>query len=258
MRTFFLLLGHEIRMLLLLPTSYVAAGLFLALMSFLYTLSIFAGATELGDRPPVSLFFQLFFLPVCFMVPLLTMRLLAEERRLGTLQSVLSTGVSPLQVVSAKFLAAYGFYLGMWLLTLGFPWLLEQRMPVLVAEARLWDRGALVGGLGFIAVTGLLYVSLGLFCSALTRSQLVAGMGSFCGLFALTLGPALIDPEMLTSAPVFRWLTEPLAFLRAFDQLTEVSRGVLDTRPLVLYLSAAAALLGATTLSVEAQRGSPT
>ncbi|MGF1451564.1 MAG: ABC transporter permease [Opitutales bacterium] len=269
MRNFFILLGHEVRMLLLLPATYLAAGLFLGILLFLYVLSIQIGGRELEDQVPVSLFFQGFFLPVCFMVPLITMRTLAEERRLGTLQSLLSTPATPLQIVCAKYLAAYAFYLAMWGLTLGFPVLLNERFPQIVETARLFDPAALAGGYAFVALTGLLYVAIGLFCSGLTRSQLVAGVLTFFLLFLLTFGPALL-PQLLAMMPaegatpgggplpMVDWLMQPLAFLQAYDHLDDFSRGIVDTRPIVLYLSCTALLVGTTVFNVEAKAGSPT
>ena len=258
MRMFLILFGHELRMLVLTPASYIAAGLFLTVLVFLYTLSIQAGGRDFADSLPVSLFFQLFFVPVSFMVPLLTMRTLAEERRLGTLQSLLTTAVSPVHVVLAKYLAAYLFYLGMWALTLGFPVLLERQFAEVVDSARLFDGAALAGGYAFIAITGLLYVAIGIFCSGLTRSQLVAGMLTFVVLFFLTLGPAMLPDNGPGSGFLFDWIREPLAFFKAFDHLKDFSRGVVDTRPILLYVSVTVMLLGATVVNVDANAGTPT
>lgn len=267
-------------MLILSPASYIAAGLFLAVMTFLYYLALGDKGVAYADETPLSIFFQGFFFPVCFFVPLLTMRTLAEERRLGTLQSMLSTAASATQIVLSKYLAAYVFYLGIWSLTLGFPLLLEQRFPEVVTNAGLLEASTLAGGYAFIAISGLLYVAVGVFCSGLTQSQLVAGMLAFFALFVLTLGPLMVEALAPLSAPelsaaqsaasgveaeslgllrqVIEHLREALLRFQAFDHLNDFSRGVVDTRPIVLYLSGACLLVGVTVLNVEASSGSPT
>ena len=82
MKHFFTLLSHEIRMLLVSPSTYIAAVLFLAVMGFVFTgiLDTYSQAPQ--ETSPASDFFRLFFLPVFILVPLMTMKSLAEERRL--------------------------------------------------------------------------------------------------------------------------------------------------------------------------------
>ena len=86
MRHFFTILSHELRSLLFNPSTYVAAVLFLSLMGFIFTGILDAYSKAPQETPPAAVFFQLFWIPVFFMVPLLTMKCLAEERRLGTLE----------------------------------------------------------------------------------------------------------------------------------------------------------------------------
>jgi len=111
MRLFRILLAHELRMLLVSPATYIAATLFLLVMGFVFAgiLETFTAAPQ--EAAPAAVFFQLFWLPVFFMVPLLTMKSIAEERRLGTLETLLTTPVSTPQVVLAKFAASYALYL---------------------------------------------------------------------------------------------------------------------------------------------------
>ncbi len=76
MRHFFTILAHEIRMLLVSPSTYVAAVSFLAVMGFIFTNILEKYSTAPQDASPASVFFQVYFLPVIFMVPLLTMKCL--------------------------------------------------------------------------------------------------------------------------------------------------------------------------------------
>ena len=106
MKHFPTLLSHEIRMLLVSPATYVAATLFLGFMGMIFTKILEEYSSAPQEHSPAHIFFQLFWLPVCVMVPLLTMKCLAEERRLGTIETLLTTPVTTTEVVLAKFGAA--------------------------------------------------------------------------------------------------------------------------------------------------------
>src|ERR1044071_3475925 len=169
MKHFFTLLSHEIRMLLVSPATYVAATLFLAFMELIFTkiLELYSAAPQ--EHSPAHLYFQYFWLPACVMVPLLTMKCLAEERRLGTIETLLTTPVTTTEVVLAKFGAAYFLYMALWGSTIGFFYILTK----FSGDSRFLDSGPLVGGYLFIAISGLFFVAIGVFASSVTRNQSV-------------------------------------------------------------------------------------
>lgn len=248
MSHFFTLLRHEVRALLFAPATYAAAVLFLLLMGFFYIVGLVDAARMVQETTVPERFLQLFWVPVWFMVPLLTMRSIAEERRLGTLETLLSTPVSAGEIVLSKFCGAYLFYLALWGLTLLFPLAVGLVSPALVEEGQLLGRANLVGGYTFIAVSGVLYTAVGLFASSLTRSQLIAGMFSFCILFAFTVGPRLLVQLPLMESPQAVSLNNVPDYLHTFQHLEDFTRGILDTRPFCFYLSNTLLLLGLTTL----------
>src|ERR1043165_9792063 len=137
MKHFFTLLSHEIRMLLVSPATYVAATLFLAFMGLIFTKILEIYGTAPQEHSPAHLYFPFFWLPVCVMVPLLTLKCLAEERRLGTIETLLTTPVTTTEVVLAKFGAAYFLYMALWGSTIGFFYLLK----VYSGDERLLDAG---------------------------------------------------------------------------------------------------------------------
>lgn len=253
MSHFFHLLFHEIRMLWISSATYVASVLFLILMAFIYILCIYLTSIEVQDELVSQLFFQSFFWPVFFMVPLLTMRSIAEERRLGTLETLMTTPATAFQIVLSKFLAIYLFYIGMWALTLTFPYIVEYVSPGIAVDGRLQDSASLLGGYSFVALSGTLFIALGLFTSSLTRSQLVAGMLCFSLLFVIIVGGQLLMELPVLANSSWVSVGEPLEYFRSFKHLEDFSRGIVDTRPFVLYLSTAALLIGLTTLTVEAR-----
>ena len=185
MKHFWTIFSHEIRMLLVSPGTYVAAVFFLATMGFMFTGILEAYSHAPQDASPAIMFFKYFWFPVIFMVPLLTMRCLAEERRLGTIETLLTTPVTTPEVVLGKYGAAYGLYLALWGATGGFFLILKNFAG---NSSRLLDPGPLAGGYVFVAVSGLLFIAIGVLASALARNQAVAGFLCFFMLSGLIWG----------------------------------------------------------------------
>ncbi|HTB63499.1 MAG TPA: ABC transporter permease [Opitutales bacterium] len=250
MRHFPLLLVHEIRMLAVSVATYSAAVLFLIVMGLFYFLVLSQYDSELHSDPPTTLYFRMFFIPVFFVVPLLTMKSLAEERRFGTLETLLTTPASALEIVLAKYFAAYLFYVALWALTLLFPWIAITYLHANQPDSPLRDTGSLIGGFLFVCFSGLLYIAIGVFASSLTRNTLVAGMLSFSMLFVLIIGGGLL-PKMPLPADWLTHIQPAVDYLQTFQHLLDFSSGMVDTRPFFLYASNALLVLGITTLVVE-------
>lgn len=250
MRAFCSLLWHECRSTFLSPATYTAAALFLLLNSFLFVKTV-QGSMETSDIRPMEVFLRAFWLSSLFVVPLLTMKGIAEERRLGTLETLMTTPITAGGLVLAKFAASYLAYLTMWGATLSFPFLVEHALGGNPAvRPLLIEPGLLLGGYAFIALTGTLFVAVGIFASSLTRSQLVAGMLTFSILFIVIVGlPELREQALSRSL----WIAEPLNILQVYRHLEDFSQGVVDTRPLLFYGSHAALVLGLATLVVESK-----
>ncbi len=249
MRHFLTILSHEIRTLLYNPSTYIAAVLFLGVMGF-----VFAGILDLYSRSPQEtqpsiIFFQLFWIPVFFMVPLLTMKCIAEERRLGTLETLLTAPVSTTEMVLGKFGAAYLLYLLLWASTLGFHYVLQHY----AGDARYLDPGPLLGGYLFIAVSGLLFVSLGVLASALTRSQAVAGILCFSMLFGLVIGFRYLGELTTLDTEALHHVKVTVDSLQVFRHLDDFSHGVIDTRQIIFYVSGSVLALIFSILGVEAK-----
>jgi ABC-type transport system involved in multi-copper enzyme maturation permease subunit len=172
-----------------------------------HSLNYAYGASQIIFRPPtapvpepiVRLFFSIvvgvFFM---FMLPPLTMRLLSEERRTGTLEVLLTTPVTETTVVLSKFLAAFVMFLIMWL-----PWGLLL-IAFRIGGGKDFDYFPLISFTTGLLFTGAAFVSMGLFFSALTRNQIVSSVLTFVGLLFLTfvsIGAWLIDWLNRVNAP---------------------------------------------------------
>ncbi|MEX2045476.1 MAG: ABC transporter permease subunit [Opitutus sp.] len=244
------LLSHEIRMLLVSPSTYVAATAFLAFMGFIFTEILSHYSQSLQETSPTHVFFDLFWLPVFFMVPLLTMKCLAEERRLGTIETLLTTPVTTTEVVLGKYSAAYLLYIGLWGSTSGFFYILKR----FSGDMRFIDPGPLIGGYLFIAVSGMLFVAIGVFASSLSRNQAVAGILAFTILFALLIGMRRLGEAGWLSQGGLTSLRDMVDYAQVFAHRDDFTRGVIDTRHLLFYASGTVLALIFSILSVEVKQ----
>ena len=185
MRSFLALLMKEERALFTSPIAYVVLTVFLLIMGYTFTLTLFlTRATSL-----VHLFFQTFSL-FLLTVPVITMRLVAEERKLRTLELLLTAPVTELQVVLAKYLASLSLILLMLLFSGSYALVLG-----LFGEP---DWGPIYSGYLGLLLLGAALVALGLTASSLVGNQVVAALASL-SLFLLLwiiddFGRLLPDP----------------------------------------------------------------
>jgi ABC-2 type transport system permease protein len=249
MRHFFTILGHETRMLLVNPSTYIAAVLFLAITGLIFTGILEFYSRDAQETAPAYDFFRLFWIPVFIMVPLMTMKSVSEERRLGTLETLLTTPVSTGEVVLGKYGAAYFLYLLLWGSTAGLFYILHR----FAAAAPLLDPGMLVGGYLYIAMSGLLFVAIGVFASALARNQAVAAVIGLAFLFTLIFGVRLAQDVQLLQLEAFQPARDVLDYMQVFQHLDDFSRGIIDTRHLFYYFTGTTLTLILTVLGLEAK-----
>lgn len=249
MKHFPTLLSHELRMLLVSPATYFAATLFLGFMGLVFSkiLDLYSGTGQ--EVSPAYVFFELFWLPVCVMVPLLTMKCLAEERRLGTIETLLTTPVTTTEVVLGKFGAAYLLYVMLWGSTGGFFYILRR----FSADSRFMDMGPLIGGYVFIAVSGLFFVAIGVFASSLTRNQSVAAVLACVMLGVVILGGHWTSDSTWLRQDVLQPARTAVEYADVFTHRDDFARGIIDTRQLLFYLSGTVVTLIFSILGVEAK-----
>ena len=177
MQPFFTLTRRELGSFFVSLTGYViiASAVFLMGLSFVTMLQ------QLGNSPTATPFIELyyateyFWLIILLASPVITMRLFAQEKYSGTFETLMTTPVSDLQVVLAKFTAAMIVYMLMWLPSIGAVFVLRYY----VHDASVFDPGLLGSTFLGIFLIGCLYVSMGCFASSLTRNQMIAAMISF-------------------------------------------------------------------------------
>ncbi len=207
------------------PIAYVVTTVWLVWCGLQYYIlcGLFAGAPNTSaSANPLSAFFGgsvLFFIPLLVFAPVLTMRLVAEERHTGTLEPLLTAPITTLQVVIGKYLAAVVFWLTLWVPTLLYVWITSQFGQV--------DLGAVLAS--YIGVTGigLYYMAIGLAMSALAKNQIVAALLSFMVLSGMFAG------GLLTYLETFAASRDIIEYISLWGHMQAFSKGIVDTRFLV-------------------------
>jgi ABC-2 type transport system permease protein len=200
------------------PIPYILVTAYLATAGYMFFKQLFMPSAQADMRH----FFENMPMLFCLIVPFVTMRLIAEERREGTLELLLTMPVTDWQLVVAKFLAALGLMAVLLLLTLAF--------PITVAKLGPLDKGATVASYIGALLMAAAFVAIGVMASAFTRSQIIAALVAFFIGFALFLLGALIGVLPPSLVPVAAALSIGTHFMN-------ISRGVIDTRDVLYYAS---------------------
>lgn len=223
---------REVLSLVVTPSTYVVLSLFVLIASFVFYLVPLQEGVALLE--PVIQFVK--FLGI-FFVPLLTMRLFAEERRAGTMELLMTAPACPVEVVLAKYGAALVLYFAM----LAPLW---AYAGLLLWAGRL-DIGLTQVGLLGLLLLGAAYAAVGLFVSSLTRSQIAAAMGAIAILLSLWLVWWIGGEEPGWVPALWRHLSFKHHFDRSFG------KGVIDSADLIYLVSLSAAFLFLTWLVVS-------
>jgi ABC-2 type transport system permease protein len=245
MRKTLALISRELVAYFSSPLAYVVLTAFLFFNGLVFwMIAAFLNDPRTQAMAPLKLMFGgtiYFWLFLLFLVPVITMRLLSEERRSGTLEVLLTAPVTEAQVVLAKFIAAFAFYLFLWVPTLTY-------VAILASYSSIDLRTVAAGYLG-IALLGLLFTAVGMLTSALSRNQIVAAIFGFAILVVLFSVGLL---EQLATAPA---LKSALGYMNLWNHMDDFSKGLVDTRHVVYTVSLAGLFLFLATKALEAKKG---
>jgi ABC-2 type transport system permease protein len=244
--------GREMRAYFASPMAYIVVGLFAFVFGFFFynSLIYFAEqslrAGQFGMGGPLNVN-QMLVRPlmynvgvvILFFLPMLTMRSFAEEKRSGTFELLLTSPLTDWHIVLGKFLGVVGVYALMLFVSL-------LSVLLLFAFGEPEWRQVATSYLGLLLLGGC-FISLGLFFSSITRSQLVAGLLTFAALLMLWI----INWTAETAGPTLRAIISALSVL---DHFEDFSRGVIDTKHLVYYVSFITFGLFLTTRAVDSER----
>jgi ABC-2 type transport system permease protein len=257
MRNFLAIYTKEMRSYFVSPVAYVIAGVFLfltgylfrnILMQFNYWCLQFSQRQQYmqGGMPNLNLnemvvtqFFAVMDFIWLMVVPMLTMRLFAEEKKSGTIELLMTSPISTTQVLLGKFFAALSLYTAIVALTLVYCLILEAYGDP--------DWGPIWSAyLGYLLLGGT-FIGVGVLASSLTENQIVAVLLAFGTLLLLWL----IDWSASFAGPT---AAKILSYLSIVQHLQDFQRGVIDTGDVVFYLSFTVFTLFLTTRVLESRR----
>ncbi len=236
MRRIALICGKEIGTYLSSPMAYIVSAIFIALSGASFT--TYLAQTSYSDTS-IRGFLETGQLLILLFSALLTMRLISEERKLGTWELLLTAPVREYEIVLGKFFSCLLVLAGMLILTLYFPLLL-----LIFGDP---DTGPILTSYLGLFLLGSASVAIGIFASSLTPNQIVSAVvagGILFGLWFLGMVGSLI-PEPLG---------EILSYFSLSEHFPGFVRGVVDTRDLVYYLSVTAVFLFLSVRSIETER----
>lgn len=237
MKTFLTLLGREVKSYFYSPIAYVVMFFFLIATGF----NFYTGVSFLNQGPTevtvVEAAFNtvLFWFPFLLLFPLITMRTYADEFRMGTFETMTTAPVSDWQVVLSKFCGALFFYLILW--APSFTYFLAFQM--ITGKEAAMAAGAYWGSYLMLALIGMFYISIGCLTSALTTEQINAAVMCFVAIF-IAFVAGLLGFIMNLTEPFFRDL---ISYFSAVEHMADFSRGIIDSRPIIWYVSMTALIL---------------
>lgn len=236
MRNTLAIAGREIKAYFVSPIAYVVAAAFLIITSIFFAWYI---SNPQGTEATMAYLFSPMTTLFLFIVPMLAMRLLAEENRSGSIELLLTSPVRDWEVVLGKFIAGMSLVILILALTLYYPFIMFRFGNP--------DVGPLASGyLGLVLLTATM-MSIGLFASSLTQNQIVA--------VVLALGLSLVFWIIEAAAD---FVGGPLASIFTAISLRphfpDFTRGVIETQDVIFYLTFVAAALFITTRVIESRR----
>lgn len=216
------------------PIAYIVISIFLVVTGWFFFSAFF-----LFNQANLRGFFGLLPITLSFVVPAITMRLFSEELNLGSYEILLTMPVTFLEVILGKFLASAAFIAAMLVPTIAY--------PISVSFLGQLDWGPVVGGYIGALLLGAAFSAIGLFVSSLTRNQIIAFITGVAICFSLTL----ID-KMLFFLP--QSLLGFLQYLGADFHFSNISKGILDSRDILYFLSVSFIALYGTYLGMQEKR----
>jgi len=236
MRNARIICGRELGAYLSSPMAYVVTAVFMVICGASF--SMYLAGTSYVDTS-ITGFVNAAQLLILLFSAVITMRLVAEERKLGTWELLLTAPVRETEIIAGKFLGCLAVLAGMLALTLYFPFLL-----LLYGDP---DLGAIATSYLGLLLLGCASLSIGIFASTLTSNQIVSAVvavGILCGLWFIG-----VAGDLATGG-----LKEALTYLSLSGHFADFTRGIVDTRAVVYYLGVTGLFLYCAAGSVEAGR----
>lgn len=213
------------------PIAYIVTGLFLIITGIMFFTAFY-----LQNRASMRNLFQLLPMILSFFIPALTMRVYAEEKRVGSIETLYTLPVTEFDVAAGKFLASF------------------IASAIMIAPTLLYligmlpfgtpDAGPIIGGYIGALFLCAAFSAIGIFASSITKNQIIAFFTAFIICIVLTM---LSDFLIFLPAPIVDFLQ----FLSANEHFTSISRGIIDSRDLIYFVSLTAFFFSLTVVTQE-------
>lgn len=224
----------DLKAYFLSPIAYVSIGLFLMLSGLFFFLSTIGSQVATMEFAFGNMIF--IFLIIS---PILTMKLIAEEKKTGTEQLLLTSPIELYKIVLGKYFAALTIYVITLVITFIYP-------AVLYYYSRI-DLGPIISGYLGLLLIGAAFLSAGIFASSLTENQIIAGIVGYCILLISWSFTWIADMFQGTTTKVFE-------FLSIIDHFNDFQIGIIDTSHIFYYISYAFVFLFLTVRVIEKRR----
>lgn len=226
MKNALIIMRRELRSYFTSTIAYTVAAFFLLICGYLFYAAL--GWTRQADLRPL---FHNAAVTLLLISPAMTMRLIAEERRSGTIELLMTAPVTEAQVIIGKYLGSLAFYAVMLMLTFEYP------IIVLRLGNGNPDKGPMIAGYLGLFLLGAVCLGVGLVASSLTKNQIVAAIGSFAIILILWI------ISWVSGAGSTSGWAEFLKQLSLLDRFENFTKGLIDTRDLLFFASMVGACL---------------
>ncbi len=224
----FIIMKRELKAYFTAPVAYIVTALFLIISGFLFFNTFY-----LYDRAELRRYFATLPIMLSFFIPALTMRVFAEERRVGSIETLMTLPVTEVDVVTGKYLASLLSTLIMLAPTL---------LYIIPAEVfGSPDYGPIFGGFVGAVFLSAAFTAVGLFATSITKNQIVA---FFTGAVICIIHAGMDSFLIFMPSPIVSVLT----YISAGSHFASISRGILDSRDLLYFLSLSALFFTATVI----------
>src|SRR5690242_17346563 len=224
MQAYFTLTRRELASFFVSMTGYVIIAGALFLIGFSFVTLVEQLQSEPTPMPITELFYgtAYFWLILLPAAPVITMRSFAQEKYSGTFETLMTTPVSDLQVVLAKFAGAMLFYLLMWLPLIGCLFIIRHFSH----DSSVLEPATIISTFTGILLLGSVYMALGCLASSLTRSQIIDAILTLVGGISLSL----LSLVSLTLTSKVGWQAQLFSYIDLIEHMQDFARGVIDTR----------------------------
>lgn len=234
----FAIFKREMRAYFTSAYGYIFVGSFLIFSGLIF--SVFT--LQAGTASEISSYYTTILFSFIILIPLLTMRSFAEERKLKTEQLLMTAPITLPGMVFGKFLSAYCMYAVTFLVSC------VNLIPFYRYSAETPNTASILGNIIAVLIVGMALVAIGIFVSSLTENQLIASLGTMVLMLILLLA------NFLNSYIPFAWLREVMNWLSIYTRFTYFAYGIFDFAAVLYYLSISFVFLFLTVRIYEKRR----